>query len=103
MTEFKIYHVINPDFTARENQSHKFVGTVQAFSADDAFMKSQNMFHDWNPEKPCRSTSVGDVIECNGVFKIVNSYGYSEVDGKDITGSDFDIDKPLLKVESDEI
>jgi hypothetical protein len=48
---------------------------------DSAYNYSQNNGSPWNESKPCRSTSVGDVIETeNEGFYVVASCGFDELE-----------------------
>ena len=62
MQEFKIWHATSAGaFFEIEQQHRVLAGTVMARDCDEAFTKSQNFGEHWNLDKPCRSTSVGDV------------------------------------------
>ena len=77
MKVFNIYHAVGPDkFTETEDQIRIYAGHVEAMSLEQAFIRSQNLEFYWNAESPCRSTSIGDVIETNGKFHMVCSTGF---------------------------
>lgn len=56
------------------------VATIEAASLNDAYARSQNIEENWNPSNPCRSTSVGDIIEFDDKFFIVACVGFEELD-----------------------
>lgn len=60
---FYIFHAVQPTFTEEPKQQRKYAGTVVAENLQEAYAKSQNNDRHWNTKKPCRSTSVGDVIQ----------------------------------------
>lgn len=79
MSKLKEYHILHaelPSFTEEPQQKRKCVGSVFAESIEDAFLKSQNHTRHWNIQKPCRSTSIGDVIQDDGVDYIVAGVGF---------------------------
>ena len=78
MREYHIHHSTNKKtrFQEIEIQPRTYVGCVKAISLEDAFKKSQNFEEPWNETNPCRSTSVGDVIQDNGNFYMVTSMGF---------------------------
>lgn len=76
MKKFNIYHAINPTFEAIEDQPRRMAGSVWAESLEKAFKASQNFENHWNTAEPCRSTSVGDVIEAEEGFYMVCGAGY---------------------------
>ena len=81
MKQYHIFHAISPlRFTETEVQPRVYAGFVYASSIDDAFFKSNN-FDDapWNEENPCRSTSVGDIIQDNDKFFMVCGIGFKEL------------------------
>lgn len=63
---YTIYHSTGKErFTEAPEQPRKEVGTVEANNLNEAFQRAQNgvLFKGhWNLDKPCRSTSVGNVI-----------------------------------------
>lgn len=67
MKQFHIFHSNSPDiFTETEIQSRTYAGFVEADDLEGAYIKSQNFDAlSWNEVNPCRSTSVGDVIQDN--------------------------------------
>ncbi len=93
MNEYHIYHCngINK-FEEIEHQPRKYVGSIYAESIERAFQRSQNDRHTngeeeqlnndiWNPTNPCRSTSVGDVIQDEDKFFMVCGTGFKEIAG----------------------
>lgn len=66
-------------FEEVEKQPREYAGFVIANSLDDAYMKSQNMEEPWNTFYPCRSTSVGDVIQDGDKFFMVCGIGFREL------------------------
>jgi hypothetical protein len=81
--KYQIYHDENPEtrFDYEEDTYHlkklTKVGEVDATSLDTAYIKSQNFDNNWNPENPCRSTSVGDAIVCpDNKVNIVMGVGF---------------------------
>jgi hypothetical protein len=80
MKLFSIYQAVGPEkFTETEDQIRIYVGHVEANSFEMAYRKSQNTDIPWNFHNPCRSTSVGDVIECDGKFHMVSGMGFKEL------------------------
>jgi hypothetical protein len=77
---FNIYHAVGPEkFTETEDQIRIYVGHVEASSLEMAFNKSQNLEFSWNINDPCRSTSIGDVIESNNKFYMVCATCFKEL------------------------
>ena len=79
MKTFNIFLAVKPVFEEIEDQNRKFAGSVEAKDLDHAFSKSQNIERYWNRHKPCRSASVGDVIEHNGVMHMVCNIGFKRI------------------------
>lgn len=80
MEVFNIYHAVGPErFTETKDQIRLYVGHVEANSLEMAYRLSQNMEWPWNINSPCRSTSIGDLIECNNKFHMVCSFGFKEL------------------------
>jgi hypothetical protein len=79
MMQFEIYHVTNPKFKDAPIQDRKHVGSVTADTLEEAFVLSQNFMNPWNKDQPCRSTSVGDVIERAGVKYVVCGNGFKQI------------------------
>lgn len=93
MQEYRIYHAAGLcGYMEIESQPRKLVGIVKADSLNDAFKKSQNFDDHWNPENPCRSTSVGDVIQFDNESYIVAGMGFRLLS----------IDKPKLQDDEEE-
>lgn len=77
---YDIYHAINPSYDDNSDQERVFVGKVYADSLEEAFKNSQNLFSEWNPTNPCRSTSVGDAIkDPEGKLHMVCGMGFKEI------------------------
>ena len=90
MKQYHIFHCISPlRFTETEIQPRQYVGFVEANSIEESFQKSQNggTYNStnvsealpWNPVSPCRSTSVGDVIQDHDKFFMVCGIGFKEL------------------------
>ena len=76
-----IYHSLDYDrYSEEETQNRQYVGSIDAESLEDAFKKTQNLNGIWNESKPCRSTSIGDVIENKEGFYLVLSMGFKLLD-----------------------
>jgi len=83
MEKFNIYHSTGINkFKEVENQPRIYVGFVKADSVEEVFMLSQNEGDGdvWNAVNPCRSTSVGDVIESDEGFYMVCGMGFRLLD-----------------------
>lgn len=84
MNQFHIYHSteVGKRFTETENQKRVYVGFIEANSLEEAFLKSQNgiLMETWNILNPCRSTSVGDVIQDDLGFYMVCNMGFKKLD-----------------------
>lgn len=82
MKVYNIYHAIpGPDqFSETEDQQRLYAGHVVANSLQMAYELSQNMEAPWNYHNPCRSTSVGDVIEYDGQFHMVCNWGFRKLE-----------------------
>lgn len=76
---FHVFLTINPHFEEQENQPRKYAGTVIAENLEQAFVKAQNLERHWNPDKPCRSASIGDVIQENDKSYLVCGIGFREL------------------------
>jgi len=80
MRQFKIYHATGTNrFQEVEKQPRVLAGTIEADSLQGAFVKTQNFNESWNKENPCRSTSVGDVIESDEGYFMVCGLGFKPV------------------------
>jgi len=80
MKQYHIFHATSPlRFTETEIQPRKYAGFVNADSLEEAFVESQNTEEHWNPINPCRSTSIGDVIQDDNKFYIVLGSGFEEL------------------------
>jgi hypothetical protein len=83
MKKFNIYHSTGINkFKEVENQERIYVGDVKADSLEEAYMLSQNQGDgdEWNATNPCRSTSVGDVIQGDDGFYMVCGTGFKLLD-----------------------
>ena len=81
MATYKIHHATSESmFSHVENQPRILVGQIEASSIDDAYFKTQNWNEPWNMATPCRSTSVGDVIESDEGFYMVCGIGFKLLD-----------------------
>jgi hypothetical protein len=82
MKQYHIYHATSPGlrFTEQKDQPREYVGFVEANSIEEAYQKSQNFELLWNPSNPCRSTSVGDVIQEDEGFFLVKGIGFELLD-----------------------
>jgi hypothetical protein len=77
MALYLIYHCYEPNgFQEVDVQPRKYVGCVEAISLDEAYYLSQNFDEPWNPITPCRSTSVGDIIQSDDDFFMVCNSGF---------------------------
>ena len=63
-------------FEEVEIQPRENAGFVEAESLQEAFVKSQNDINPWNEVHPCRSTSVGDIIQEHDKFYMVCGIGF---------------------------
>jgi hypothetical protein len=81
MEQFHIYHSngINK-FKEVENQTRHYAGCVEAGSIEEAYMLSQNQDKVWNTLNPCRSTSVGDILQSDEGFYMVTGMGFRLLD-----------------------
>jgi hypothetical protein len=78
MPLFTVYLVVGDEEPSEKiNQVRKKVGTIEAKSLNEAWMKTQN---NWNSSNPCRSTRKGDVFESNGKFYMLTSLYFIEID-----------------------
>jgi hypothetical protein len=81
MEQYNIYHSIGINkFEEVEDQERIHIGFVYTDSLENAFRLSQNLDNVWNTMDPCRSTSVGDVIECKEGFYMVGGSGFRLLD-----------------------
>jgi hypothetical protein len=79
MNKYHIHHCTNPSFEEVVKQPRKYAGIVEAESIEEAFELSQNIDKSWNIAHPCRSTSVGDVIQNGDKLFIVCNVGFKEL------------------------
>lgn len=81
MKQYHIFHSTGINrFFAVENQPRQYAGFVNATSLEQAFALSQNIEENWNPTNPCRSTSVGDVIQDDNDFYMVCGIGFQKLE-----------------------
>lgn len=81
MQQYHIYHSTGSNrFKKVEVQPRTYAGFVQANSLEEAFSMSQNIDYDWNFAFPCRSTTVGDVIQSDDGFYMVCGIGFQLLD-----------------------
>jgi hypothetical protein len=84
MRIFRIYHAVDPTFISALNQERELVGTVTAATIEGAYTASQNLTSNWNPLNPCRSTSIGDMIQDeDDVCYVVSGIGFIELPEND--------------------
>lgn len=76
MKQYHIFHATENKFDETEKQNREYVGMINANSLEDAFNKTQNVDDVWNSTNPCRSTSVGDVIQDDEGFHMVCARGF---------------------------
>jgi hypothetical protein len=76
---FHILQAVVPTFDEEPDQYRKHVGSVEATCLEEAYFKSQNMDRHWNPKKPCRSTSIGDVIQFDDRNFMVAGTGFKPI------------------------
>lgn len=79
MKQYHIHHCTNRLFKEVEKQPRKYAGIVEANSMEEAFQLSQNIEEPWNTVHPCRSTSVGDVIQEDDKLYMVCNVGFKEL------------------------
>lgn len=80
MNQYHIFHATSPlRFTETEIQPREYAGFVYANSLEEAYINSQNIDDEWNPENPCRSTSIGDIIQDDNKFFMVCGIGFKEL------------------------
>ena len=83
MKQFHIFHSTGTDrFQEIDIQPRVYAGFVQADSIEEAYMLSQNGDDgdEWNATNPCRSTSVGDVIQDSDTFYMVCGRGFKPLE-----------------------
>lgn len=83
-----VYHQMSPNYRpyiqAFDRNRFSCVGILNTdLSGEDAleavYCKTQNISAPWNREKPCRSTSVGDVLEIGGEYFSVAPIGFTRL------------------------
>lgn len=80
MAQYHIYQANNPTFDQTIKQFRQYAGVVEADTLNEAYALSQNVDEPWNKYKPCRSTSVGDVIQAPDGFHLVCNVGFCKID-----------------------
>ena len=79
--QYHIYHSTGVNkFEEVEEQPREYAGLVYANSLEECFTLAQNLDKVWNPVMPCRSTSVGDVIQADDGFYMVCGTGFKLLD-----------------------
>ena len=79
---YKILHPINGELNSQcdlASFQYEVVSEVEADSLRDAFYRSQNDFNDEYALAGIRSTSVGDIIQHDRYYYMVNGIGFSEI------------------------
>ena len=77
MAQYHIHHATGQHrFEEVIKQPRVYAGFVEANSLEEAYMKAQNAEEAWNIVNPCRSTSVGDIIQDNEHFYMVKGTGF---------------------------
>lgn len=77
--QYHIHQSNPPHFTEDVHQYRDYVGFVEANSVEEAFRLSQNGEKSWNATNPCRSTSVGDIIQAPDGFYMVKGIGFQKL------------------------
>lgn len=86
MAQYHIYHSTGDNaFTEVEDQPREYAGYVEADGLEQAYQLSQNGDQPWNPTNPCRSTSVGDIIQSDDAFHMVCGVGFRTLEIPDET------------------
>jgi hypothetical protein len=80
MAQYHIYQSNNPTFDETVKQYRVYVGFVEADTLNEAYALSQNSDKPWNEAHPCRSTSVGDIIQGPDGFHLVLGMGFKKLD-----------------------
>jgi hypothetical protein len=79
---YKILHPINGELNSQcdlASFQYEVVVEIEADSLRDAFYRSQNDFNDEYALAGIRSTSVGDIIQHDRYYYMVNGIGFSEI------------------------
>ena len=79
---YKILHPVDGKLNTQcDLASHQYevVVEIEADSLRDAFYRSQNDFNDEYALAGLRSTSVGDIIQHDRYYYMVNGIGFSEI------------------------
>lgn len=80
MRQFQIFHATGKDrFQEVKVQPRIYAGYVEANSLEEAYRLAQNEEDVWNAVAPCRSTSVGDVIQDGDSFHMVLGKGFRQL------------------------
>lgn len=84
MKRYYIFHCTSTMmFREIRIQPRRCMGYVEANSLDQAYKLSQNILDPWqywNKTDPCRSTSIGDVIQCDNEFHMVSFIGFKIIE-----------------------
>jgi len=83
----KVYHVKNPTFFPRPLALDEvvLVAEVKSDDLEDAYRLTNNIDSAWKrgidvtylgPPDGCRSTSMGDILEHDGKFFVVDTFGF---------------------------
>ena len=83
---YKILHPVDGKLNTQcdlASFQYEVVVEIEADSLRDAFYKSQNDFNDEYALAGIRSTSVGDIIQHDKYYYMVNGIGFSEI-GKNL-------------------
>lgn len=78
--QFHIHHAKSLLPFPQEIQPREYVGFVHSGSLEGAFKASQNWDKPWNESQPCRSTSVGDIIQDGADFYMVDNFGFKKLE-----------------------
>ena len=79
---YKILHPVDGKLNTQcdlASFQYEVIVEIEADSLRDAFYRSQNDFSDEYALMGIRSTSVGDIIQHNKTFYMVNGIGFSEI------------------------
>lgn len=100
--QYHIYQAVGPEqFTETENQTRVYAGFVETSSLESAYLLSQNHAEPWNSYNPCRSTSIGDVIQDDKGFYMVCNLGFrllnSVAEESEMTEADYWSGEPYLE------
>ncbi len=81
MKKFQIHHAIGENrFTETVLQVRTYAGYVEAETLEQAYQKAQNTEDYWNKTNPCRSTSIGDLIQDGDKSYLVCNIGFKDME-----------------------